>query len=63
MRSPLTNNSSPLDLIADTGYCYSLRSGWDSHVTVANEWLTKLPQKSPEEEAKLLEIAEDISPK
>ena len=50
-------------LFSIPGYCYSLRVGWDSHVTVANEWLEKLPEKTMQEEAKLLEIAEDISPK
>ena len=43
----------------------SLRTSWDAHVIVTNEWAERLPQKTIEEDAKLIEMAEkeDITPK
>ena len=39
----------------------SLREGWDAHVTIAREWLEKMPARTPEEEAKLEEMGEDVT--
>ena len=43
----------------------SLRTSWDAHVVVTSEWADRLPHKTLEEEAKLVEMAEkeDITPK
>ena len=47
--------------VSSDRFVRSLREGWDAHVTIAREWLEKMPARTPEEEAKLEEMAEDVT--
>lgn len=47
--------------VSSDRFVRSLRERWDAHVTIAREWLEKMPARTPEEDAKLDEMAEEVT--